>query len=117
MVQVRLCLGQWHPVRGNGSDNLATRASNPLGIRELVAKPSTQCSKDIPLFLRGICLFAQTSLTLRKLNALKQSDSTEIIYRSLTGLSLARPEQTLPSLRQTISKLHLCLLLRYTQPL
>ena len=44
MVQVRLRLGQWHPLRGNSSDNLLTRASNALGIRELVAKPSTQCS-------------------------------------------------------------------------
>lgn len=44
MVQVRLCLGQWHLVRGNGSDNLLSRTSNPLGIRELIAKPSTQCS-------------------------------------------------------------------------
>ena len=44
MVQVRLRLGQRHPVRSNGSDNLLTRTSNALGIRELVAKPSTQCS-------------------------------------------------------------------------
>jgi hypothetical protein len=31
-------------VRGNGSDNILSRTSNPLGIRELVAKPSTQYS-------------------------------------------------------------------------
>jgi hypothetical protein len=44
VVQVRFCLRQRHPVRGNGSDNLLSRTSNALGIRELVAKPSTQCS-------------------------------------------------------------------------
>ncbi len=44
MIQVRFRLGQRHPMRSNGSDNLVTRASNALGIRELVAKPSTQCS-------------------------------------------------------------------------
>jgi hypothetical protein len=44
MVQVRLCLRQGHSVRGNGSDNILSRTSNPLGIRELVAKPSTQYS-------------------------------------------------------------------------
>ncbi len=44
MIQVRLCLGQRHPVRGNGSDNLLSWTSNALGIRELVAKPSTQRS-------------------------------------------------------------------------
>jgi hypothetical protein len=44
MIQVRFRLGQRHPVRSNCSDNLVTRASNALGIRELVTKPSTQCS-------------------------------------------------------------------------
>jgi len=44
MVQERFRLGQRHPLRGDSSDNLVTRASNALGIRELVAKPSTQCS-------------------------------------------------------------------------
>jgi hypothetical protein len=44
MIQVRFSLGQRHPMRSNSSDNLVTRASNALGIRELVAKPSTQCS-------------------------------------------------------------------------
>jgi hypothetical protein len=42
MIQVRLGLGQWHPVRCNRSDNLPTRASNALGIRELVTKSSAQ---------------------------------------------------------------------------
>jgi hypothetical protein len=42
MVQVRLCLGQRHLVRGNGGDNLAARASDALGIRELVLKSATQ---------------------------------------------------------------------------
>ena len=42
MVQVRLCLGQRHLVRGNGGDNLAARASDALGIRELVPKSATQ---------------------------------------------------------------------------
>jgi len=44
MIQVRFRLGQRHLMRSNGSDNLVTRASNALGIRELVAKPSIQCS-------------------------------------------------------------------------
>jgi hypothetical protein len=44
MIEVRFRLGQLHPVRGNGSDNLLSWTPNALGIRELVAKPSTQCS-------------------------------------------------------------------------
>jgi hypothetical protein len=44
MIQVLFRLGQRHPMRSNGGDNLATRASNALGIRELVANPSTQRS-------------------------------------------------------------------------
>jgi len=44
MVQVRLRLGQRHPVRGNRSNDLPTGASYALGIRELVPKPATQCS-------------------------------------------------------------------------
>jgi len=44
MIQVRLRLGQRHPVRSNSSDNLATRTSYALGIRELVTKSSAQCS-------------------------------------------------------------------------
>jgi len=41
MVQVRLRLGQWHPVRSYSSDNLVSGTSNALWIRELVAKPAT----------------------------------------------------------------------------
>jgi hypothetical protein len=44
MIQVRLRLRQWHPVRSNSSDNLATGTSYALWIRELVTKSSTQRS-------------------------------------------------------------------------
>jgi hypothetical protein len=44
MIEVRFRLGQRHPLRSNSSDNVLTRASDALGIRELAAKPSTQCS-------------------------------------------------------------------------
>jgi len=44
MIQVRLRLGQWHPVRSDSSDNLATGTSYAFGIRELVTKSSAQRS-------------------------------------------------------------------------
>lgn len=70
MIQVRLRLGQGHPVRSNSSDNLPTRTSYALGIREVVPKSPTQRGEDFLLLLRCVCVFAQTSLTLRELNAL-----------------------------------------------
>ena len=57
-------------MRGNGGDNLAARASDALGIRELVLKSATQYAQYSLLLSRRICVVAQTSLTLREFNAL-----------------------------------------------
>ena len=118
MVQVRLCFGQRHPVRRNGGDDLAARASCALGIRELVLKSAPQCRKDILLLFPCIYVFAQTSLTLREFNALNGPDSTEMFCLASSGRLRDRSsDHTQTSLPETVSKFHLCLLFRDSQPL
>ena len=118
MVQVRLCLGQRHPMRGDSGYDLAARTSYTLRIRELGSKSATQCGQDSLLLFRCICVFAQTSLTLREFNALNRPDSIEKFCRASSGrLSIRPADHTLPGLPETVPKFHLCLLFRDSQPL
>ena len=82
MVQVPLCLRQRHPVCRNGDDDLAAGTAYALRIWELVSKSPTQGGQDSLLLFRRICVFAQTSLTLREFNALNQPNSIEKFRRA-----------------------------------